>query len=76
MNTDLSSMSVRCPDAVSLGKVKLKNHKLVFKQFCDVEKEHNSLMECALWSITDACEDSLGLSLWCNLSCSLLKQLF
>ncbi len=59
MNPNLSSMSIRCPDAKSLGKVELKNHKLAFKQFCDVVKQPGAVMECALWSITDRCEESL-----------------
>jgi len=59
MNTNLSSMAFRCPDARSLGKVELKNHKLAFKLYCDAVKQSNTAMECVLWSITDACEISL-----------------
>lgn len=59
MNTNLSSMATRCPQARSLGRVVLKNHKLTFKNFCDVVKQKGANVECALWSITDACEQSL-----------------
>lgn len=59
MNTNLSSMAFRCPDARSLGKVELKNHKLAFKIYCDAEKQPGTSMECVLWTITDACESSL-----------------
>ncbi len=59
MNTNLDSMQSRCPDAVSLGKVFLPNHELRFKHFCDIEYVPGSIMECALWSITDKCEQSL-----------------
>lgn len=59
MNTNLSSMAFRCPAARSLGKVELKNHKLAFKLYCDAVKQHGASMECVLWTITDACENSL-----------------
>lgn len=59
MNTNLMGMAQRCPAAQSLGKVVLHNHKLKFRHFCDVEFVKGHSMECALWSITDACERSL-----------------
>lgn len=59
MNTNLDSMKSRCPDAISLGKVWLDDHKLQFKYFCDAEYHLGSKMPCALWSITDRCEKSL-----------------
>lgn len=59
MNTNLVSMADRCPAARSLGKVVLNNHRLVFRHFCDVEYSQGHNMECALWSITDRCEQSL-----------------
>ncbi len=59
MNTNLRSMKLRCPDAYSLGKVKLQDHCLQFKYFCDAELKPGSSMECALWSITDQCERKL-----------------
>jgi hypothetical protein len=59
MNTNLNSMRWRCPQARSLGKVTLKDHKLAFRTFCDVVIEPGATMECALWEITDLCEMSL-----------------
>ena len=59
MNTNLDSMKVRCPNAKSLGKVTLQDHRLVFKTFCDVELDLGNEMECALWLITEDCERSL-----------------
>jgi hypothetical protein len=61
MNTNLKEMSRRCPFAKSLGKVVLENHKLVFKQFCDVVEEYDTYMECALWDITENCELALDI---------------
>lgn len=59
MNTNLMGMAQRCPNAKSLGKVVLNNHKLMFRHFCDVEMHKGHSMECALWLITDECENSL-----------------
>ena len=59
MNTNLNSMSVRCPAAKSMGAVTLKGHRLAFKHFCDVTPDPDSQMQCVLWNITDACERSL-----------------
>jgi gamma-glutamylcyclotransferase (GGCT)/AIG2-like uncharacterized protein YtfP len=61
MNTNLESMSKRCPNAISLGKVVLENHKLLFRTFCDVKPSPNQHIECALWSITPQCERSLDM---------------
>jgi len=58
MNTNLISMATRCPAAQSLGKVKLPGHKLSFKYFCDIESAVGQDMECVLWNITEACEQS------------------
>lgn len=59
MNTNLASMMLRCPAAVSLGKVVLQGHALTFKLHADAETVNDSEMECALWHITDVCEQSL-----------------
>ena len=59
INTNLNSMRWRCPQARSLGKVTLKDHKLAFRTFCDAVNEPGATMECALWEITDLCEMSL-----------------
>ena len=59
MNTNLAEMEYRCPAAESLGKVVLDNHKLAFKVHCDAEYKPGASMECALWRITDKCEQAL-----------------
>lgn len=59
MNTNKSSMSLRCPQAVSLGKVSVPGHKLAFRHFCDAVASPKDSMECALWSITEDCERNL-----------------
>ena len=59
MNTNLEQMEQRCPNAVSLGRVKLQDHKLVFKTCCDAVVSPGRVMECVLWSITDSCEQAL-----------------
>ena len=59
MNTNIQSMRLRCPKAQSLGKVVLKDYRLVFKNFCDAVKSPGDNLECALWYITADCEQSL-----------------
>ena len=59
MNCNMSEMEYRCPNAKSLGKVTLENHKLAFKVHCDAEYKPGTSMECALWLITDSCEKAL-----------------
>lgn len=61
MNTNLSSMSSRCPSAELLGKVTVPGHRLCFKNHCDVVVDKNSSLECVLWSITQECEHSLDI---------------
>jgi gamma-glutamylcyclotransferase (GGCT)/AIG2-like uncharacterized protein YtfP len=59
MNSNLAQMAQRCPAARSLGRVKLYDHKLSFKTFCDAVPTSGSVMQCALWSITEDCEQAL-----------------
>jgi gamma-glutamylcyclotransferase (GGCT)/AIG2-like uncharacterized protein YtfP len=59
MNTNLQSMQERCPAAQSLGKVMLVGHTLEFKFHADARVSDNQVMECALWQISDKCEQSL-----------------
>ena len=59
MNTNLDSMSRRCPEATSLGSVVVRNHRLVFRGPADVEVAPGQHMECVLWDITERCEESL-----------------
>lgn len=59
MNCNLDEMRRRCPDAEVMGKVTLKDYKLAFKVHCDAEYKPSASMECALWRITDKCEQAL-----------------
>jgi len=59
MNTNIEQMMHRCPNAKDLGSVIVRNHRLKFKTFCDIERYNGSDMECVLWSITPKCETSL-----------------
>lgn len=59
MNTNLQQMAQRCPGAKSLGRVKLFDHKLMFKTFCDVVPNKGHSIDCALWTITEDCEQAL-----------------
>jgi hypothetical protein len=59
MNTNRQQMAQRCPAAISLGAVKLVDYKLAFRTFCDVVPSVGHQMDCALWSITDHCEQAL-----------------
>ena len=61
INTNLRSMSSRCPDAELLGKVKILGHRLCFKNHCDVVADKNNSVECVLWSITQECENRLDM---------------
>ena len=46
MNCNMSEMEYRCPNAKSLGKVTLENHKLAFKVHCDAEYS-----QVLVWSV-------------------------
>ena len=59
MNCNLDEMRKRCPDAEVMGKVTLRDYKLAFKVHCDAEYKPGASMECALWRITDKCEQAL-----------------
>lgn len=61
MNTNLDQMSWRCPQAKSLGRVELPGYKLAFKGCCDIVEDKNSIMDCALWDITEQCEAALDI---------------
>ena len=59
MNTNLSGMAERCPDATSVGKAVLDDHVFKFKYHADAEFSPGNSMECAVWLITDQCERNL-----------------
>ena len=59
MNTNLNSMSMRCPKAKSLGAAVLPHYAFEFKNFATVVPDMNNEVHGVLWEITDACEKSL-----------------
>lgn len=59
MNTNLSSMAMRCPKARSLGAAVLPHYQFEFKSFATVTPKMDHKVEGVLWEITDECERSL-----------------
>lgn len=58
-NTCPDSMARRCPAAVPLGAVTLKDYALVFRGVADIVPMAGSTVHGVLWSITPDCEASL-----------------
>jgi len=59
MNTNITEMTNRCPNAVSLGKCVLENFELRFRIHADIDLVPGSAMEGVLWEITPECEQAL-----------------
>lgn len=59
MNTNLTQMSVRCPQARSHGGATLMNHKFRFARHADVCEVLGHTVQGVLWNITDKCLRSL-----------------
>lgn len=59
MNTNLSQMASRCPDAVSLGKAVLYGHEFRFARHADIIENPNFNTHGVLWEITPDCELAL-----------------
>jgi len=59
MNTNITEMTNRCPNAVSLGKCVLENFELRFRIHADIDLVPGSCMEGVLWEITPECEQAL-----------------
>lgn len=53
MNTNLSGMRSRCPQAVCLGKSILYEHRFDFKYHADVEYASGSVVHGLLWELDD-----------------------
>lgn len=58
-NTNFDSMKHRCPAARYICNITLNHHQLVFRGVADVVPNRGSKVECALWLITEECEESL-----------------
>lgn len=59
MNTNLTEMTSRCPNSVSLGRCVLPNFELRFRHHADIDLVPGSSMEGVLWDITPECERAL-----------------
>ena len=59
MNTNLSQMASRCPNAKSLGKAVLYNHEFRFARHADIIENPDYATHGVLWEITPECELSL-----------------
>lgn len=59
MNTNLSSMMTRCPNARSLGRAVLPNYSFAFKSHATVIPEMGKTAHGVLWEITPECEKAL-----------------
>ena len=58
-NTCMASMKARCPAAVPLRKMMLRDSALVFRHVADCIWEPGSKTPGGIWKITDACEEAL-----------------
>lgn len=58
-NTNINSMTMRCPDADYVGGFTLPDWRLVFRGVADIEPEIGSEVLGVLWDITPKCERSL-----------------
>ena len=59
MNTNLTQMRLRCPQARCLGKAVLQHYKFEFKTHATVTPVFDQQTEGVLWEITPECEASL-----------------
>ena len=61
MNTNIDQMASRCPNAVSIGRVDIPDHRLVFRGVADIEECPGNVLQTVMWDITSACEDALDM---------------
>lgn len=59
MNTNQGQMSLRCPDARSLGQAVLYGHEFRFARHADIIENPAFNTQGVLWDITEECEQSL-----------------
>lgn len=59
MNTNINEMSLRCPNAINLGRCTLQDFELKFRLHADIDQVTGSIMEGVLWDITPECERAL-----------------
>lgn len=61
MNTNLTQMRLRCPQARSLGQAVLPHYQFEFKSYATVSPVFGKNTEGVLWEITPECEAALDL---------------
>jgi gamma-glutamylcyclotransferase (GGCT)/AIG2-like uncharacterized protein YtfP len=59
MNTNIAEMTMRCPQAINLGRCTLQGFELKFRLHADIDQVEGSEMEGVLWDITEDCEHAL-----------------
>ena len=59
MNTNLTQMALRCPQAQSLGAAVLPHYRFEFKSYATVTPDMGNEAHGVLWEITDECELAL-----------------
>ena len=59
MNTNLSQMAQRCPNAKSLGRAVLYGHEFRFARHADIIENPEFITQGVLWEITPECELNL-----------------
>ena len=59
MNTNVTQMQQRCPDAILMGVGTLSNYRLTFSSFADVVVDKHSAVAGVVWDITDDCLEAL-----------------
>jgi hypothetical protein len=61
MNTNIDQMASRCPGSVSIGRVDIPDHRLVFRGVADIEVSPGDTLQTVMWDITDDCELALDM---------------
>lgn len=61
MNSNIEQMASRCPNAISIGRVDIPNHRLVFRGVADIEESLGDTLQTVMWDITDDCELALDM---------------
>jgi hypothetical protein len=61
MNTNIDQMASRCPGSVSIGRVDIPDHRLVFRGVADIEESVGDVLQTVMWDITDECELALDM---------------
>lgn len=54
-----AQMLKRCPNAKSVGVIKIHNMRTIFRRFADIEPSNYRCVTGAIWQITEACEQAL-----------------